>query len=495
MPVLGGSVRKIISDLAISGDLTAPQIGANQNDYNPAGLAGATVLRISSDASRNITGLAGGFDGRVLILHNVGANNINLLDESGSSSAANRFAFAGSSGVGLNPDEACILQYDATAQRWKGISRPPPTHALLGGTHNDAVTQAPSRGSLITGNSTPAWDELILNTASKHLRSDGSDALWSWHKVATKTTTATLTDDEEVIIINASTVFTITLPPVSGRAGKWYRLIKKDVGYPTQIDADGAETINGKANFYIEHKWEIIDLFCDGTEWYAIWVKPDTPTDTYFHVFDDFFGVSNESGEISTLHWNERENGTAAETTLAAPDNNHIGIIDITTASTSGNDASLDLTSSGGTSNLPLDHDMNYDITYLIRLPDVTSITVRIGLFATTTFDSFESTNGVAAFLFDPATSAKWRMRTRNTGDQSTTDSGADVAANTWYKLKILKDGANIRFFINNVHVASHGTEVPTQTCVPAMGVQTNASATKTLQADYFELIINGVSR
>lgn len=53
------------------------------------------------------------------------------------------------------------------------------THNLLGSaTHPDTVTQTVSRGSLIVGNSTPAWDELIIGGANTVLRSNGTDAGW-----------------------------------------------------------------------------------------------------------------------------------------------------------------------------------------------------------------------------------------------------------------------------------------------------------------------------
>jgi len=62
-----GSTRKVtIADLlkvvftsvALQGDISPAQITSNQNDYNPTGLATAGVLRLSSDAARNVTGIA-----------------------------------------------------------------------------------------------------------------------------------------------------------------------------------------------------------------------------------------------------------------------------------------------------------------------------------------------------------------------------------------------------------------------------------------------------
>jgi len=52
-------------------------------------------------------------------------------------------------------------------------------HALLDGVqNNDTVANAPTRGSLIFGNATPLWDELLLGGSGQFLKSDGTDVLW-----------------------------------------------------------------------------------------------------------------------------------------------------------------------------------------------------------------------------------------------------------------------------------------------------------------------------
>lgn len=109
----------ITEDAALSGDISPSQITANQNDYNPTGLSTASVLRLSTDASRDITGLQGGADGRLVIVHNVGAQNLVLKDESASSSAANRFAL--NADVTLGADQSSWLQYDLPSSRWRVI--------------------------------------------------------------------------------------------------------------------------------------------------------------------------------------------------------------------------------------------------------------------------------------------------------------------------------------------------------------------------------------
>ena len=52
-------------------------------------------------------------------------------------------------------------------------------HDILSTSHGDVATAAVTRGSLIVGNATPDWAELVVGTAGQVIRSDGSDALWA----------------------------------------------------------------------------------------------------------------------------------------------------------------------------------------------------------------------------------------------------------------------------------------------------------------------------
>ena len=51
-------------------------------------------------------------------------------------------------------------------------------HNLLSTTHPDTLPAAVSRGSVVVGNSTPAWAEVVIGAAGSFLRSDGTDAAW-----------------------------------------------------------------------------------------------------------------------------------------------------------------------------------------------------------------------------------------------------------------------------------------------------------------------------
>lgn len=92
---------------------------SNQNDFAPfpteaLNFANFTTLELNALTAVNVTGLRGGVDGRPVTLLNTSANNITLVQESGLSSAANRFAFA----FTLAQNQAIRIQWNATVSRW-----------------------------------------------------------------------------------------------------------------------------------------------------------------------------------------------------------------------------------------------------------------------------------------------------------------------------------------------------------------------------------------
>lgn len=113
------TVTDIPGSLTLSGDISPTQLVANTNDWAPTGLAGALTIRVSTDVQRDLTGLTGGADGRMMIIAAID-NGLKLKDQSSSSSASNRFALGGSD-VTLAVNQAALLQYDSTSSRWRLI--------------------------------------------------------------------------------------------------------------------------------------------------------------------------------------------------------------------------------------------------------------------------------------------------------------------------------------------------------------------------------------
>lgn len=111
------ALSRISNDFYLTNDISPAQLTAQTDNWNPTGAAAASSIRFSTDANRAITGIAGGTDGRILILHNVGSQVAILSDESASSTAANRFALGGD--YALLGDHSVALQYDSTTSRWR----------------------------------------------------------------------------------------------------------------------------------------------------------------------------------------------------------------------------------------------------------------------------------------------------------------------------------------------------------------------------------------
>jgi len=127
--------------VAFTGDISDTLgIGPTHN-YNPTGLATASVLRItvSNVAGAAITGLVGGSDGRILIVINAstwtgfGEYNVGISCENGSSTDLNRIRRFSSDGfVVIPPGQATLLIYDSTLLRWTNIQWPSYHEDILG---------------------------------------------------------------------------------------------------------------------------------------------------------------------------------------------------------------------------------------------------------------------------------------------------------------------------------------------------------------------------
>ena len=120
-PIARGGLTITNGFLALANDVTPAQITADQNNYSPTNLDEAAVLRLSSDASRTITGIDASVrygDGDILTLINVGSNNIILSDDDAASSAANRM-FLGGTDITLAPEFSITLIYDDTSNVWR----------------------------------------------------------------------------------------------------------------------------------------------------------------------------------------------------------------------------------------------------------------------------------------------------------------------------------------------------------------------------------------
>jgi hypothetical protein len=106
---------------SLGGDITPSQITGNTDNYNPTDFSEASILRIQTDASREMTGMARGADGQIIILANVGSFDLVMKHET-TSTAANRFLTPNGADFTVRPNESAWLFYDDQSLRWRVIS-------------------------------------------------------------------------------------------------------------------------------------------------------------------------------------------------------------------------------------------------------------------------------------------------------------------------------------------------------------------------------------
>lgn len=103
---------------ALTGELVAPQITGNVNDYAPSGLGIAAIMLVNSSAAFNITGIGSTQNGRELRVYNTGAFNITLKNQDAASTAGNRIIGRGAADTVLTPNTGALLWYSPSIGRW-----------------------------------------------------------------------------------------------------------------------------------------------------------------------------------------------------------------------------------------------------------------------------------------------------------------------------------------------------------------------------------------
>lgn len=121
---------------------------------------------------------------------------------------------------------------------------------------------------------------------------------------ATKTTTYTLTDDDDVILANSSGgAFTLTLPAAALYSGRVFDFKKTDSSFnAVTIDGNGSETIGGAVTTTLNTQGEWLRIYSDGTNWQVLgrgtyaylgaltttgsWIANSTYTGYYWRIGD-----------------------------------------------------------------------------------------------------------------------------------------------------------------------------------------------------------------
>jgi len=118
--------KETLVNATLATTISPTGLTADQNDYDPTGFGTADEVRLSTDASRTITGFAAptGTEQTRKTVINVGSNDLVLAHEDVLSLAANRLVTADAANLTLTAGQAANIAYDTTTTRWRVLSSP-----------------------------------------------------------------------------------------------------------------------------------------------------------------------------------------------------------------------------------------------------------------------------------------------------------------------------------------------------------------------------------
>lgn len=184
-------------DLVVYGNYVSPKGTdyATTGDQNNVNLGNGSYFRYTGNGTASFTGLAGGTDGRYIMLVNASSNNLTIKHNSGSSLAANRILIETGTDVVITPNSSMQLQYDSGVPSWR-IAVLPTT-----------ATNISDTGFVKTGNSFGSAPSLGTNDAyGLNIITSGSTRFSLAASAATLTGTGatTITTDNSLTLSSAA---------------------------------------------------------------------------------------------------------------------------------------------------------------------------------------------------------------------------------------------------------------------------------------------------
>jgi hypothetical protein len=118
-----GTTDLVLPTSAGGSTISPAALVANANDYSPPGYSTASVIRVTSTTTVNITGLNDGAQASVRpVLMNVGSNAITLVHQSSASQTTYRFICPGGTNYTLDAGSTVELVRDTVANRWRVVT-------------------------------------------------------------------------------------------------------------------------------------------------------------------------------------------------------------------------------------------------------------------------------------------------------------------------------------------------------------------------------------
>jgi hypothetical protein len=290
-----------------TGEITPAQIVANTNDYAPTGFSTASVLYLDTDATRTLSGIAGGAAGREIEIVYIGANTLTILHNNAGSATGNKFSCLAS--FSLTAGCSASFHHDGTFWRlisWCGVfggdlSGTFPNQVIGSGkvtTSKLADANVTEAKLLIADNTTAdvstsahGFAPKAPNDTTKYLCGDATWTALRQIVMPTVTSTATtITFDStyygKVFLWSPSGTATATLPANGAAAGSWFEvwLLTNQTITITAATLDTLITVNDTAADSVAFSTtslkigSVVKFISTGSVWAAVNVGTNTMT-------------------------------------------------------------------------------------------------------------------------------------------------------------------------------------------------------------------------
>lgn len=205
-------------------------------------------------------------------------------------------------------------------------------------------------------------------------------------------------------------------------------------------------------------------------------------------IKDDFIVNATGFGELGWNNTGSNSWGSASVTDVAG----RPGVVQKSTGATINSISYMSLRGSTSSSFQPMNGSMNFDLTWMVRLNTNDAATLaQLGL-------NSNPATGVPVdgiYIEKLAADTSWFGVTRAASTQTRTAALATVTTN-FVKFRLRRLDANtIGFTVDNGAEVTATTNVPTAALHPFLLIFNSAAANKTVDIDYFHLLITGLSR